>query len=84
MLLAFRIWSVDRKTNKAILTRASTATLFPVVRIVLESGIMNAAYMFAFMMIVVFDPAAAELMCDLVCFYLYPVFFSVCSPCRIT
>ncbi|KAI0738427.1 hypothetical protein C8Q80DRAFT_243316 [Daedaleopsis nitida] len=63
-LLAFRIWSVDRNTNKAILSRSSTRTLFPVVRIVLESGLINAAYLFAFMMVVAFDPSVAELMCD--------------------
>ncbi|KAI0738430.1 hypothetical protein C8Q80DRAFT_243485 [Daedaleopsis nitida] len=62
-LLAYRIWSVERKTTSVMLEKSST--LFPVLRIILESGLINVAYMFAFAMILMFGPQAVELMCDM-------------------
>ncbi|KAI0741248.1 hypothetical protein C8Q80DRAFT_124870 [Daedaleopsis nitida] len=62
-LLAFRIWFTDRNTHNAI--PGHTSSFLPIARIVLESGMMNAAYLFAEMMVITFDPTATEFMCDL-------------------
>ncbi|EPQ55568.1 hypothetical protein GLOTRDRAFT_128796 [Gloeophyllum trabeum ATCC 11539] len=44
-LAAFRIWHRSRKTAKVV--GATTSSLMPVVKIVVESGALNAAYMLA-------------------------------------
>ena len=63
-MLAFRIWLIDREVQ-AILPARSTS-LMPVMRIILESGLINVAYLFAFVLVVEFGPEAFELMCDMV------------------
>ncbi|KAF9559578.1 hypothetical protein CPC08DRAFT_666314, partial [Agrocybe pediades] len=44
-LLAFRIWQVDRRARRAL---ASGSTLMPIVKILVESGAINAAYLFIY------------------------------------
>ncbi|KAH9945032.1 uncharacterized protein BXZ73DRAFT_96020 [Epithele typhae] len=74
-LLAFRIWWVDREMNN-VLSGSQTAelegpfggqqsALTPVVRIVLESGLINAAYLFAYVMTLAFGSQSLELMSEM-------------------
>ena len=64
VLLAYRIWSIDREVRNILPAR--TTSLMPVVRIILESGLINVAYLFAFVLVVEFGSQAFELMCDMV------------------
>ena len=63
-LLAFRIWWVDRRLSNA--GEVSRSSLTPVVRIVLESGIINAAYLFAYVMTLEFGSEGLEIMSEMV------------------
>ncbi|KAH9940727.1 uncharacterized protein BXZ73DRAFT_98556 [Epithele typhae] len=62
-LLAYRIWSIDREVHKVFPCKSSSLT--PAVRIILESGSINVAYLFAFVMVTAFGSEAFELMCDM-------------------
>lgn len=45
---------------------SSTSTLTPIVRIILESGIINAAYLFAYVMTLAFGSQGLEIMSEMV------------------
>lgn len=64
-LLAYRIWSIDRQVQGALNTDMESR-LSPIVRIVLESGVMNAAYLFVFVMTLEFGSQALEIMSEMV------------------
>ena len=69
-LLAFRIWNINHQREKA--TRAPTglnsrSVTAPIVRIVLESGAINAAFLFAFVMMLVENSPSLELVSNMVC-----------------
>jgi len=62
-MLAYRIWSVDRETKNAL--AANSSRLSPIVRIILESGIINAAYLFAYVMTLEFGSEGLEIMSEM-------------------
>ncbi|KAI0773241.1 hypothetical protein BD413DRAFT_315850 [Trametes elegans] len=65
-LLAYRIWSVDRQVKDTLGRElAYESRLSPIVRIILESGLMNAAYLFVFVMTVEFGSQALEIMSEM-------------------
>ena len=70
-LLAFRIWSVDRQTKGAF-TEVTAAGLHnnlalnPVVRIILESGIINAAYLLCYVLTLEYGTEGIEIMSEIV------------------
>ena len=64
-MLAFRIWHVDRQTAERTGDRANPS-LTPIVRIILESGILNAAYLFAYVMTLNFGSQGLEIMSEMV------------------
>ena len=65
-LLAFRIWSIERRTTHSIELVRSEDKLTPVVRIVLESGLINAAFLFVFVMTLAAGSSSYEIMSELV------------------
>ncbi|OJT09794.1 hypothetical protein TRAPUB_13753 [Trametes pubescens] len=64
-LLAYRIWSIDRKVKASGARGAPQSRLNPVVRIVMESGLANAAYLFVFVMTLEFGSQALEIMSEM-------------------
>ena len=64
-MLAFRIWYVDHQLTGATMERAN-ASLAPIVRIVLESGVLNAAYLFVYVMTLNFGSQGLEIMSEMV------------------
>ncbi|KAH9851891.1 hypothetical protein C2E23DRAFT_886105 [Lenzites betulinus] len=65
-LLAYRIWSVDRETHSALqVSEDPQSRLSPIVRIILESGLINAAYLFVFVMTLEFGSQALEIMSEM-------------------
>lgn len=66
-LLASRIWWMDRKGSRAFSELEGTGhRLHPVVRIVLESGLLNAVFLFAFVMTLAFGSSSLEIMSEMV------------------
>ena len=65
-LLAFRIWHVDHQRAQLV-EEAAGSRLTPVVRIILESGAINAATLFAFVMTLSFGSQGLEVMSEMVC-----------------
>ncbi|KAI1789487.1 hypothetical protein LXA43DRAFT_1154424 [Ganoderma leucocontextum] len=63
-MLAFRIWHVDHQMASTTIERANTS-LMPIVRIVLESGILNAAYLFVYVMTLNFGSQGLEIMSEM-------------------
>ncbi|KAF5316010.1 hypothetical protein D9619_006923 [Psilocybe cf. subviscida] len=59
-LLAFRIWQVDRRTRQLMGT--STSSLMPIVKILIESGAINAAYLFVYNVSLLSGSEALEFM----------------------
>ncbi|KAF5327360.1 hypothetical protein D9619_004994 [Psilocybe cf. subviscida] len=59
-LLAFRIWQVDRRTRAVLGT--STSSLMPIVKILVESGAINAAYLFIYNVTLLSGSQALEFM----------------------
>jgi len=59
-LLAFRIWQVDRR-NRALLG-TSSSSLMPIVKILVESGAINAAYLFIYNVTLLSGSQALEFM----------------------
>lgn len=66
-LLAYRIWSVDRQLSNALDHGSERSRLTPIARIILESGLMNAAYLFVMVMTLEFGSEILELMSEMVC-----------------
>ncbi|KAI0675869.1 hypothetical protein C8Q78DRAFT_964526 [Trametes maxima] len=65
-LLAYRIWSIDRQLMDAVdRDIAGQSRLSPIVRIVLESGVMNAAYLLVFVMTLEFGSQALEIISEM-------------------
>ncbi|KAM5543933.1 hypothetical protein V8D89_002550 [Ganoderma adspersum] len=65
-MLAFRIWHVDRQMIMAERTsERANPSLIPVIRIILESGILNAAYLFAYVMTLNFGSQGLEIMSEM-------------------
>ncbi|KAH9851892.1 hypothetical protein C2E23DRAFT_869038 [Lenzites betulinus] len=65
-LLAYRIWSIDHQVKDALHTiDVPQSRLSPIVRIILESGVMNAAYLFVFVMTLEFGTQALEIMSEM-------------------
>ncbi|KAI0674667.1 hypothetical protein C8Q78DRAFT_1067624 [Trametes maxima] len=62
-MLAYRIWSVDRQTKGGMESGASRLT--PIVRIVLESGLINAAFLFVYVMTLEFGTQGLEIMSEM-------------------
>lgn len=62
-LLAFKIWQVDRAARRFM--AGSGSSLVPVLRIVVESGAMNAAYLFVYTMTLVTGTEALETMAEM-------------------
>ncbi|KAF8589743.1 hypothetical protein K439DRAFT_1404748 [Ramaria rubella] len=58
--LAFRIWGVHRRTKHHLTAKGST--LMPIFRIIIESGAMNAAYLFVYNLMVLIGSEALEFM----------------------
>ena len=52
-LMASRIWYMDRNRSLVLDREGSEHKLTPIARIILESGLLNAAFLFAFVMTVV-------------------------------
>ena len=67
-LLAFRIWQVDRRTRALMGT--STSSLMPIVKILIESGAINAAYLFVYNVSLLSGSEALEFMAQVVRFHL--------------
>ncbi|OSD02601.1 hypothetical protein PYCCODRAFT_1425172 [Trametes coccinea BRFM310] len=63
-MLAFRIWSVDR-SMKTVMEPGRKSRLSPIVRIVLESGLLNAAYLFVYVMTLEFGSEGLEIMSEM-------------------
>ncbi|KAL1941817.1 hypothetical protein VTO73DRAFT_6817 [Trametes versicolor] len=63
LTLAYRIWSVDRSMKN--MAEPSQSRLSPIVRIVLESGMLNAAYLFAYVMTLNFGSQGLEIMSEM-------------------
>ncbi|KAM5541845.1 hypothetical protein V8D89_004574 [Ganoderma adspersum] len=63
-MLAFRIWHVDHQMAKTTIERANPS-LFPIVRIILESGMLNAAYLFVYVMTLNFGSQGLEIMSEM-------------------
>ncbi|THH13190.1 hypothetical protein EW146_g7005 [Bondarzewia mesenterica] len=63
-LLAFKIWQVDRAAKR--LMAGSGSTLLPILGIVVESGVMNAAYLLAYTITLVTGTEALETMAEMV------------------
>ncbi|KAF5327231.1 hypothetical protein D9619_004915 [Psilocybe cf. subviscida] len=59
-LLAFRIWQVDHRARALIGT--STSSLMPIVKILIESGALNAAYLLIYSVTLLSGTEAMELM----------------------
>ena len=68
-MLAFRIWHVDRQTAERTGSDRANPSLTPIVRIILESGILNAAYLFAYVMTLNFGSQGLEIMSEMVSGY---------------
>ncbi|TBU28256.1 hypothetical protein BD311DRAFT_758701 [Dichomitus squalens] len=64
-LLAFRIWYVDRQMARVTAERAQGSSLTPIVRIILESGMINAAYLFVYVMTLNFGSQGLEIMSEM-------------------
>ncbi|VDB85121.1 unnamed protein product [Peniophora sp. CBMAI 1063] len=66
-LLAYRIWAVNRQTQRALATpaRGDSSRLTPIIRIVLESGIFNAMYLFVYVMTLEFGSQGLEIMSEM-------------------
>ncbi|VDC03271.1 unnamed protein product [Peniophora sp. CBMAI 1063] len=69
-LLAYRIWAVNRETQQALssLVRGSSSRssrLTPIIRIILESGIFNAMYLFVYVMTLEFGSQGLEIMSEM-------------------
>ena len=64
-MLAFRIWYVDHQMEKITSERVDSR-LLPIVRIILESGIINAAYLFVYVMTLNFGSQGLEIMSEMV------------------
>ncbi|KAL7283022.1 hypothetical protein ACG7TL_002446 [Trametes sanguinea] len=64
---SYRIWSVDNQSRRNALQsdETSTSRLRPLVRIVMESGALNAAFLFAFMMTLKLGSQALEIMSEM-------------------
>lgn len=69
-MLAYRIWSVDRDMKKLNIETESEpgrrSSLSPILRIILESGLINAAYLFAYVMTLEFGSQGLEIMSEMV------------------
>ncbi|KAI0675870.1 hypothetical protein C8Q78DRAFT_354923 [Trametes maxima] len=66
-LLAYRIWSIDRQLTGVLNVEfGDQSRLSPIARIILESGLMNAAYLFVFVMTLEFGSQALEIMSEMV------------------
>ncbi|KAF5372441.1 hypothetical protein D9757_009925 [Collybiopsis confluens] len=63
-LLAFKIWSVDRHLRGMVEVQ-STSALTPVVRIIMESGMLNVAYLFAYVMAIGLGSQGLELISEM-------------------
>ncbi|RPD58989.1 hypothetical protein L226DRAFT_572399 [Lentinus tigrinus ALCF2SS1-7] len=64
-LLAIRIWYTDRTGTHALDLEGSEHKLTPVIRIILESGLINAAFLFAFVMTLAFGSTSLEIMSEM-------------------
>ncbi|KAI0673994.1 hypothetical protein C8Q78DRAFT_1068177 [Trametes maxima] len=64
-LLAFRIWSIDRRLKSALESEADNSRLTPIVRIILESGLINAAYLFVMVVTLEAKSEVLELMSEM-------------------
>ncbi|EJF57160.1 hypothetical protein BD309DRAFT_994349 [Dichomitus squalens] len=67
-MLAFRIWYVDRQRARQrgpIAVDAYWASLTPIIRIILESGAINAATLFAFVMTLSFGSQGLEVISEM-------------------
>ena len=64
-LIAYRIWTFNREGRDVLRKMRSSTT--PVIRIVLESGAVNAAFLFVFVMVVVNNSPSLELVSEMVC-----------------
>ncbi|KAI0652735.1 hypothetical protein C8Q79DRAFT_118161 [Trametes meyenii] len=64
-LLAFRIWSIDRRLKNALESEVDNSRLTPIVRIILESGLINAAYLFVMVVTLEAKSEALELMSEM-------------------
>ena len=70
-LLAYRIWKVDHEMKGAMTDRVMTvmhnnSALNPVVRIILESGVINAAYLLVYVLTLEYGTEGIEIMSELV------------------
>ncbi|RDX54047.1 hypothetical protein OH76DRAFT_1059011 [Lentinus brumalis] len=64
-LLASRIWYMDRTGTHALDLEGAEHKLTPVIRIILESGLLNAAFLFAFVMTLAFGSTSLEIMSEM-------------------
>ncbi|KAI0765179.1 hypothetical protein C8Q74DRAFT_1204758 [Fomes fomentarius] len=67
-MLAYRIWSVDREMKKLNIEtelEPGRSSLSPILRIILESGLINAAYLFAYVMTLAFGSQGLEIMSEM-------------------
>ncbi|KAH9893335.1 hypothetical protein C8Q73DRAFT_528365 [Cubamyces lactineus] len=65
-LLAYRIWSIDRQLQHVLDTDIGGASkLSPIVRIILESGLINAAYLFVFVITLESGSQGLEIMSEM-------------------
>ncbi|KAI0794279.1 hypothetical protein C8Q74DRAFT_567182 [Fomes fomentarius] len=64
-LLAFRIWWHERRGVGSLNLDGSEQKLTPIVRIVLESGLINAAFLFAYVMTVAFGSISLEILSEM-------------------
>ena len=65
-LLAYRIWSQSHVAPFPTTYQTKTRRFAPVMRIILESGLINAAFLFAFVMTLVFGSSSLEIMSSMV------------------
>ncbi|KAG7089803.1 hypothetical protein E1B28_011453 [Marasmius oreades] len=63
-LLAYRIWSVNKRLRDMVTEEKSNLTT-PVVRIILESGALNVAYLFAYVMAIGWSSQGLELISEM-------------------
>ncbi|KAG7089810.1 hypothetical protein E1B28_011459 [Marasmius oreades] len=63
-LLAYRIWSVNKRLQDMV-TKESESSLTPVIRIILESGALNVAYLFAYVMAIGLSSQGLELISEM-------------------
>lgn len=64
--MASRIWYLGRNRSHVLDCEGSEHKLTPIARIILESGLLNAAFLFAFVMTVVFGSSSLEIMSEMV------------------